>query len=270
MIVITGATGNVGTPLVKALAAAGKEVTAVSRRPSDLPGHRQGDLTEPESLKPALEGAEALFVLISGDFVAAGGDLGHAMKVARAAGVQRVVLLSSQGVGTGHHPTDLEDVVKESGMAWTMLRPGAFDSNALQWAELVRTQRTVAAPFADVALPTVDPADIADVAAVALRDGGHAGATYDLTGPAATSPREQAAAIGEAVGESLRFVELTRAEAKAAMTRFMPERVAESSLDLLGTPPPAVRRPSPDVERILGRPARPFADWAARNAAAFR
>ncbi|MFJ8109033.1 NAD(P)H-binding protein [Streptomyces sp. NPDC096132] len=275
MIVVTGATGNVGRPLVRALVAAGERVTAVSRR---IPGaqvpagvrHHQADLTRPKDLEPALDGAEALFLLTSGDFMAAGGDLGDVLDVVRTGGVRRVVLLSSQGVGTGDHPSALEDAVRRSGLDWTVLRPGGFHSNTLQWAEAVRAHRLVTAPFGDVALPTVDPDDIAGVAAVALRDAAHDGQVYELTGPAALSPRQQAAAIGDALGEPVRFVEQTRDEAKAAMLRFMPEPVADSTLHLLGTPPPALQRVAPDVERLLGRPARSFAEWAKDNVSAFR
>ncbi|MFG2554450.1 NAD(P)H-binding protein [Streptomyces sp. NPDC048581] len=277
MIVVTGATGNVGRPLVRALVDAGEQVTAVSRRISaqDVPAgtgarHHQADLAEPGRLAPALDGAEALFLLTSGDFMAAGGDLGAVLDVVRDSGIRRVVLLSSQGVGTGDHPPVLEDAVKASGLQWTMLRPGAFHSNALQWADLIRTRREVAAPFGDVALPTVDPADIAEVAAVALREPGHDGEVYELTGPATVSPRQQTAAIEEVLGEAVRFVELTRAEARERMLAFMPEPVVESTLGMLGAPPAALRRVSPDVERVLGRPARSFAEWAGRSVGAFK
>jgi uncharacterized protein YbjT (DUF2867 family) len=273
MIVVTGATGNVGRPLVAALAAAGEHVTAVSRQISGgaAPGVRQvrADLSEPAGLKPAVEGAEAVFLLTSPDFLA-NGDLGAVVEVVRSAGVERVVLLSSQGVGTQRHPRDLEDVVTESGLSWTMLRPGNFDSNAFQWAESVRTRRVIEAPFADVALPAVDPADIADVAAVVLRDPTHNGRIYTLTGPEPISPRRQAAAIAQAIGDPVEFVALTRDEAGRRMLTYMPGPVVESTLDILGTPTAAEQAVSPDVERILGRPARTFADWARSNAAAFR
>ncbi|MBB5804164.1 uncharacterized protein YbjT (DUF2867 family) [Saccharothrix ecbatanensis] len=279
MIVVTGATGNVGRTLVRALDSAGEQVTAVSRKISavDVPaGVRTlaADLMEPESLKPALDGADALFLLTAtADWMAAGGDgtvLGGVLDLARAGGVQRVVLLSSQGVGTGRHPSELEDAVKGAGLPWTMLRPGGFDSNAFAWAATIRAERVVAAPFGDVALPTVDPDDIAEVAAVALRQPGHAGATYVLTGPTPITPRQQAAAIGDALGEPVRFVEQTRDEARAQMLGFMPAPVVEATLGILGTPSAEEQRVSPDVERVVGRPARTFADWAARNAAAFK
>lgn len=270
MIVITGATGNVGRPLVRSLVSAGEEVTTVSRGDGP-PGlrHHRADLTEPESLKPAVDGADALFLLPAADLLAAG-DVDPVLDVARAGGVRRVVLLSSQGVRTGRHPSAMEDAVRASGLEWTLLRPGGFDSNTVRWAESVRTRRTVAAPFAEVALPTVDPEDIAEVAAVVLRDAGHAGRAYELTGPAPISPRQQASAIADALGEPVRFVEQTRAEARAQLVRFMPAPVADATLDILGAPTADEQRVSPDVERVLGRPARTFADWATRTVAAFR
>jgi uncharacterized protein YbjT (DUF2867 family) len=272
MIVVTGATGNVGQPLVQALVEAGEPVTAVSRRVAEVPAgvrFHQADLVEPESLKPALDGAEALFLLTSADFMA-NGNLVDVVEVVRAAGVRRVVLLSSQGVGSGRHPSNLEDAVRQSGLEWTMLRPGNFNSNTLQWAEMVRTQRVVAAPFGDVGLPAIDPADIAAVAAIALREPGHGGNSYTLTGPVSISPREQAAAIGDALGEPVRFVEQSRAEARNQMLGYMPEPVVEATLGVLGAPSTAEQRVSPDVERLLRRPPRTFAEWAARNAAAFK
>ncbi|MFQ6332034.1 NmrA family transcriptional regulator [Nocardia sp. CWNU-33] len=213
--------------------------------------------------------AEALFLLTSPDFMATG-DLGDVMKVVWAAGVRRVVLLSSHGVGTQRHSPHLEDAVKQSDLEWIMLRPGNFDSNAVQWADSVRRQRVVAAPFGDVAVPAIDPADIAEVAAVALREPGHGGGIYTLTGPEPISPRQQASAIGNALGEPVRFIEQSRAQARTQMLGYMPEPVVEATLDALGTPLPSEQRVSPDVERLLGRPPHSIAEWAARNISAFQ
>lgn len=276
MIVVTGATGNVGRPLIQSLAAAGEQVTAVSRRISDVPNDApngvrrlQADLSQPETLEPALDGAKAVFLLTAAEFLA-NGNMKDVMEVVEASGVERVVLLSSQGVGTKRHPSDLEDAVTQSGLGWTMLRPGNFASNAFQWAESIRTQRLMAAPFADVALPAVDPDDIAEVAAAALRDQSHAGNVYTLTGPVAISPRQQAEAIGQAVGEPVQFVELSRDEARSRMLTYMPAAVVEATLGALGTPTAAEQEASPDVEKVLGRPARTFTDWVTRNLPAFK
>ncbi|MEU0691254.1 NAD(P)H-binding protein [Streptomyces uncialis] len=274
MIVVTGATGNVGRPLVRALDAAGERVTAVSRSVSagDVPaGVRslRADLARAEDLGSVFDGAKALFLLTSGDFTGSGGSVTDVLGAARAAGISRVVLLSSQGVGTGRHPSAAEDAVTGSGLDWTLLRPSGFASNALQWAESVRTRRTVVAPFGDVALPVVDPADIAEAAATALRDAGHTGRTYELTGPAPVSPRQQTEAIAKALGEPVRFVEQSPQEARAAMLGFMPAPVVETTLALLGTPTPAERRAAPATGSPLLHPPRPFTAWLSRNTAPF-
>lgn len=278
MIVVTGATGNVGRTLVPTLVEAGEQVTAVSRRPSPAPAqgmrHVQADLAEPESLRPVVDGAESLFLLIAGS----GEELQprDILDVAKAGGVRRVVLLSSQAAKTrpaarSHAPLRaFEEAVQDSGLDWTILRPGGFHSNAFGYAESVRTARTLAAPFGDVGLPIIDPADIAAVAAAVLRDGRHAGQTYELTGPALITPREQAEAIGAAVGEPVRFVDLSRDEAQAFLLQAMPEPVVEGTLDILGEPTEAELRLGPDVAGVLGRAPGSFAEWAVRNAAAFR
>ncbi|MFF1508568.1 SDR family oxidoreductase [Streptomyces sp. NPDC058326] len=277
MIVVTGATGNVGRPLVELLAAAGEKVTAVSRRPAGgLPAgvtHRQGDLADVNGLKGLFEGAEAVYLLVAG----LGDDLRprEIVAAAVAAGVRRIVFQSSQLVGTRTDSVSheilrrFETAVRESGVDWTVLRPGGFASNAFLWAEQVRSARTVAAPFADVALPVVDPEDIAGVAAEALRDPAHGGRTYVLTGPVAVSPREQVEALAGVVGGPVGFVALSAGEARSRMARFLPEEAVDGMLSVMGAPRAEEQRVSPDVERVLGRAPRPFSAWAERNAPAF-
>lgn len=279
MIVVTGATGNIGRPLTQALAEAGQQVTAVSRNAAAVPPgvrHVVADLAEPAGLKPVLDGADALFLLLSGDLHAPGAGPADIIGEAMAAGVRRVVLLSTLGVvtrpfgGTRIAMRELEDTLRESGLEWSLLRPGGFASNALWWAESVREHQVVAAPFGDIGVPVIDPSDIAEVAAACLLDDRHAGGAYELTGPEVITPRRQTEAIAAALGSPVRFHELTRDEAKAAMSLSMPGELADDTLDILGSPNPAELRVSPDVQRVLGRAPRTFADWAARNVAAFR
>ncbi|MFF8909594.1 SDR family oxidoreductase [Streptomyces olivaceoviridis] len=279
MIVVTGATGNVGRPLTQALAEASEPVTAVSRHAAAMPDgvrHVVADLAAPVGLRGALDGAKALFLLLSGDLHAPEARPTDIIDLAVASGVSRVVLLSSQGVATRPLGPSrvamraVEEALRGSGLDWAVLRPGGFASNALAWAESVRTQGTVAAPFGDVGVPILDPADIAEVAAACLLDDRHSGGVFELTGPEVITPRQQAAAIAAALGSPVRFHELTRAKAKAAMTRFVPTELADDTLDILAAPNPAELRISPDVERVTGRPPRPFDSWVARNIAAFR
>lgn len=157
----------------------------------------------------------------------------------------------------------LEDTVRESGLEWAVLRPGGFASNALWWAESVRTRRVVAAPFGDTGVPVVDPADIAAVAAACLLEDRHTGGAYELTGPEVITPRGQTEALAAVLGSSVDFHELTREEAGAGMSRAMP---ADDTLDILGPPEPgraagqpgrrARPRPRPARLRGPGRPQR--------------
>jgi uncharacterized protein YbjT (DUF2867 family) len=284
MIVVTGATGNVGQPLVAALAEAGEDVIAVSRRPGPAsPGIRPyaADLTEPVGLKPALEAADALFLLLAGEALIPGEHHDVLPRLLDGMGAARVVLLSSQGTQTrpdfaAYAPMRaLEDSIRGSGRDVTVLRPSGFHSNALMWAGMVRSQRRVIAPFGDVGLPLIDPADVAAAAAVILR-GADPGAAarepghYELTGPALVSPRTQAAAIGHALGEPVWFAEQDPAAARQDLLALMPPDVVEGTLAIIGAPLPAEQEVSPDFERLVGREPGSFADWAARHAAAFR
>lgn len=281
MIVITGATGNIGRPLVELLSDTGIETVAVSRREqvTDLPSgarHVRGDVGDAASLRTALRGADALFVLLGGELNIAGEPPEHLVTAAREAGVKRLVLVTSQLLATRPDSAahdrlrGFETAVRDSGLPHTILRPSGFASNAFAWADSVRTRRTIAAPFADVALPVIDPADIAAVAAAALTEDGHSGKTYTLTGPELVTPAEQAATIGAALGEPVEFIEQSREEAFAALTRLWPAEVVEGILRTLGEPNRIERTVSSAVATVTGRPARTFAAWAERHAAAFR
>ncbi|MFC9895857.1 NAD(P)H-binding protein [Nocardia sp. NPDC127579] len=277
MIVVTGATGNVGRPLVRMLAEAGAKVTAVARTaPTDVPeGVRAvaGDLTDVAGLP--LDGAEKLFLLLSpGSFAA---DIPAILTAAKNSGVRQIVLLSSQGVVSrpeseshGRFGKAVEVAVENSGMDWTILRPGGFQSNTFAWAESVRGERTIAAPFGDIAIPFVDPEDIAAMAAAALLSDEHAGQHYVLTGPAPESPRDRARVLSELLGEPVLFTEQTPEEARAQMLSFMPPPVIDTTLAVLGAPTAEELRISPDIERVLGRAPHPYSVWAERNLAAFR
>lgn len=281
MIVVTGATGNIGSALVRDLAAAGEKVVAVSRgeKPVDLPEgveHRRGDIGELDSLGAAVAGADALFLLITGPQLVTGPAPAELLETVARAGIRRVVFVSSQGAVTragsdGYARTlEFEKALAASDLEWTVVRPGGFFSNSFAWIEPVRAERMIAAPFGDTGLPLVDPADIAAVAAAALREDGHDEQVYTLTGPAVITPREQAAALEAALGEPLRFLELTREQARGNMLRFMPESVADHTLDILGTPTTEEQQVSGDIERVLGRPATSYAQWTQRVIGAFR
>lgn len=277
MIAITGATGTIGRVLVRTLIDAGEDVTAISRGNAPLPDgvpHRSTDLADPHRLGATVTGADAVFLLFTGPQLVTGPPPAAYVEALRAAGVGRVVLLSSQVAGTRPHlesharSAAFERALRDADLEWTVLRPSGFFSNTLAWRDSIIGQDTVYAPFADIGLPTVDPADIAAVAAVALR-GGHAGRTYEITGPAALTPREQVRILARALDRTVRLVELDREQAWANLLRFMPPAVADGTLDVLGTPLPREQVPGTGVSDVLGRPATGYADWVTRNLTAF-
>lgn len=281
MILVTGATGNIGSALLKELRASGagplRGLTRDAARAGFPAGVEavEGDFAHLATLKPALDGVRSLFL------PSRMGPDADILDLARQAGVEHVVLVSSITVQTHPHlgPAEenraverlLKDSGSGSGMAWTILRPTQFASNALWWADAIRGREPVRVPYADVGLPAVHPADIAAVARAALTEPGHRGRTYALTGPERVTARQQIEAIAAALGREVPVAEIGREEAQRDMAAFLGEEAASAVLDLMGGDVNdellAVRD---TVERVTGRPARAFRQWAAENAAAFR
>ncbi|OLF07826.1 capsule biosynthesis protein CapD [Actinophytocola xinjiangensis] len=271
MILVTGATGRIGSALLTGLR--GYPVRALTR---DLANATfpagvdavEGDLADDPA--PLLKGVRALFLLRG---LAPEAPV---IDAAREAGVEHVVLVSSITVQTHPHLPEAhanlvaENLVKDSGLTWTILRPTQFASNTLLWSGSIRDDSTVRAPYPDVGLPAIHPADIAAVAREALTDSVHNGQTYALTGPAPVTPREQAAALAAALGRPLSFVELTREQAHHDLAPYFGPATA-AVLDLMGgDTTEALRTVHDTVERITGHPATPFVRWATENVAAFR
>ncbi|MET9605320.1 NAD(P)H-binding protein [Streptomyces sp. NPDC006512] len=277
MILVTGATGNIGSALLKELHAHGvgplRGLTRDAARAAFPDGVEavEGDLAEPASLKPALDGVRSLFLL------SRLGPDADILEAARQAGVRHVVLVSSITVRTHPHlgPAGenlaVEQALKASGMDWTVLRPTQFASNALMWAAAISGHETVHAPYADTALPTVHPADIASVARVALTEPGHRGRTYALTGPEPVTARQQVEAIAAALGRRIPFAEISRRQAHARMAAVFGADAADAVLDVTGGDVnDELLMVRDTVSQITGIPARPFRQWAAENVDAFR
>ncbi|MFG2601669.1 NAD(P)H-binding protein [Streptomyces sp. NPDC048462] len=277
MILVTGATGNIGSALLKELHAHGagplRGLTRDASRAVLPDGVEavQGDFADPASLKPALDGVRSMFL------VSRLGPDADILEAARQAGVEHVVLVSSITVLT--HPRlgpagenlAVEQLLRAGGMAWTILRPTQFASNALMWAASVRDHETVHAPYADTALPTIHPADIASVARVALTEPGHRGQSYALTGPEPVTARQQTEAIAAALGREVPFAGISRQEAYAQMAAVFGAEAADAVLDVTGGDVnDELLMVRDTVSQVTGAPARTFRQWAAENADAFR
>jgi uncharacterized protein YbjT (DUF2867 family) len=275
MIVVAGATGNVGREVVRQLVEAGEPVRALARDPAKAkatmpPGATivAGDLTDPSTLRPALTGATAMFLLS-----------GYAPEIfteAREAGVRRVVLMSGGSAETGdrtnavaRYMIDTEDALRASGLAWTMVRPRMFMTNALQWLPQVR-DGVVRAPWADVPSAVVDPADIAAVAVKALASPEHDGREYPVTGPEALRPGERVRILGEVLGRELRYEAQPDDEARAEMLAQMPAEYVDAFFSFYSDGKLDEATVFPTVEEVAGRPPRTFADWARLNVGRFQ
>ncbi len=276
MILVTGATGHVGAEVVRLLAESGEPVLALSRHAdaAELPnGVRamSADLNDPDSVAPALPGTRGMFVL-SGYR-----NLPQLLDQAAAAGVQQIVLLSGSSAtardvdnAISRYMLDAERAVRECRLAWTILRPVSFMSNTLSWADQVRAGDEVRAPFGDVPVATVDPLDIAAVAAEALLSGGHDGRIYPVTGPESLTPADRVRVLGEVLGRDLRFRGQADDEARAEMSAAMPGEYVHAFFRFFAD---GMLDESPVLEtvaEVTGRPPRTFRQWAQAHADAFR
>ena len=279
MILVTGATGTVGSEVLASLlpVQAGRVRALTRNLDAVFPTGVEkvvGDLASSD-LSVFLDGVEAVFLLTDGPRIAA---LDRRLAAAAArAGVQRIVKLSALSVGHGSadpittwHRAG-EDAIRETGLGWTFLRPTAFMSNALNWASTVATHSVVHAPFADGRAAVVDPADIGAVAAACLTEHGQDQRVYELTGPEPLTPPEQVAILGRVLGRALSYVEADPADVMQQMTSYgMPADLARAVVELLrASQEPFNSEPTPDTTAVTGRPARSFADWADAHRAAF-
>jgi uncharacterized protein YbjT (DUF2867 family) len=281
MILVTGATGTIGSEVVRQLAARGEKVRALTRAPEKAlfpegVEAARGHHADRASVEAAMTGAEVAFLV----GVFGPDDGGHdrgLVEAARAAGVRRIVKLSGIGagnpavgpVGTWHVPG--EQAVRDSELEWTILRPSAFATNTLGWAASLRAGSPVPNTSGDGGQGVVDPRDVSEVAVAALLDAGHSGRTYTLTGPEVLSVPDQAAVLAETLGRPVEVRGLSSAEARAyllglgyshtfvAASEISREFVREGGNEVV----------TDDVREVLGRPARTFREWAQDHRAAF-
>ncbi|WP_328751504.1 NAD(P)H-binding protein [Streptomyces sp. NBC_00285] len=281
MILVTGATGTIGRDVVRQLVARGEKVRALTRDPGTAhlpPGVEavRGHHRDPDSVASAMAGADAAFLV--GVFGPDDADSDRGMvEAARAAGVRRVVKLSAVragdprtglgGIAHGHG----EEAVRESGLEWVILRPSAFASNTLRWAEAVRAGEPVPNMLGEGRQGVVDPRDVAEIAVAALLGPEHVGRTYTLTGPDTVSPQDQAATLGEVLGGRVELRDLTPPQTRELLVASgWSEESAEGmlrSIRFVGEGGNEVV--TGDVEEVLGRPARTYRAWAEDHREAF-
>jgi uncharacterized protein YbjT (DUF2867 family) len=279
MILVTGATGTIGTEVVRILAERGERVRAMTRNPegASLPAEVvRGDFDDRDSLDAAVAGADAVLLLDAPGPWIERHDLAM-LDAVRAHGVERVVKVSA--IGTGEN-TELrtsawhlpgERALQAGGTAWTILRPSSFATNTLHWAPTIRAGQPVANLTRGGAQGVIDPRDVAEVAVTALRTPGHAGRTYTLTGPELLSTPDQVAILGKALGRPVEIVDVPLETAKEQMIAAGrdPEFAEGAMRGQRFIAEGGNARLTDDVAVVLGRRARTYAVWAADHRAAF-
>ncbi|WP_410668049.1 NAD(P)H-binding protein [Amycolatopsis sp. cmx-4-68] len=268
---VIGARGSVGRQVLDRLVAAGEPVRASVRNPvsAGLPAGVPvvaADLTRPETLPAALDGVRRVFLYCLPEGIEV------FVKAAMAAGVEQVGALSSgsvllpqaRGNAIAEDHRLVEQVLADSGLRWTPIRPLVLANNALHWAHSIRTDNVVRLVYPDALAAPIHERDIAAVAVAALRG---VEQPVVLTGPELITQRRQVELLAEATGHPIRVQELSPAEGREHLRRFMSPRAADAVVDILAVTLDGVVTDA--VQAALGRPPVPFARWAAEHAADF-
>jgi uncharacterized protein YbjT (DUF2867 family) len=285
MILITGATGTTGRAVVEELRGLGaRGVRALVRDPARADFIREagfeavaGDFERPETLGAALEGVGRALLLTPPtpdtvnhhrEFVVA----------AAGAGVSHVVKLSAFGAdadapeGFGRWHGQAENLLKTSGLKWTMLRPNFFMQNLLGQARQIAATGSIFQPVGDARASFIDARDIAAVAARVLTEEGHEEQSYTLTGPEALSYHDVAAKLSEVAGRSITYVPVSPEQFRAgALGAGLPEWLV-SALERLNElfASGAAAAVTDDVRRVGRKDPTPFDRFAREHAGAFK
>lgn len=274
-IVVTGATGNVGRPLVTALRNAGAKVRAVSRHPESagLPA----DVEVVDSAAAAIPGASAVFL----NSRALGQELTAVVDQVVREGVTRLVALSAINAdddfsrqpsrSRGDRNKEVEQLAVDSGLEWVSLRPSVFVTNFVgMWSAQIRAGDIVRGPYASASNAPIVESDIAEVAAKALLTDDLVGQKIPLTGPQALTNAEMVDIIGAVLGRRLQYQEVPD---DLVRQRFVglgfPPQFGDAYIAMLATTLDKPAVVTDEVPKILGRPAQSFEQWVAAHQTIF-
>lgn len=283
MLLVTGATGTTGMEVLKALKARGAEARALVRDETKAHHLRDlgfepvtGDLGDPRTLGPALEEVERAYLVSPMGPMQAEFEQAF-LETAKDAGVKHIVKLSVIGASPeaplrfARTHAKVEQALRESGVAWTLLRPTSFMQNTLSWGARV-LDGTFYSPVPDAAFSLVDARDVAEVAAVALTDEGHEGKAYGLSGPEAVSYRDQAKRVFAAAGREITVEEIPVESLKRELVRAgVPPWNAEGlSEQFQAYKSGGLQMVTSGVKDALGRDPRTIDEFAKDHVEAFK
>ena len=233
MILITGATGNVGTEVVKALSRRGQPARAFVRKEPEiaLSGIElvEGDFNKPETFARSLQGVDQLFLLIPSSSEVEQQQR-NLVEAAKRSGVKHIVKLSQLGADAHssgrfqrYHGV-VEDYIRDSGLEYTFLRPNLFMQGLLNFRESISFQGAFYLAAGDAPVSIVDVRDIAAIAVLALTESGHEGKVYEINGPEALTHSEMAQRLSDAIGRTVKYVNIPPESMRQALVSFgMPE-----------------------------------------------
>jgi uncharacterized protein YbjT (DUF2867 family) len=282
MILITGATGAVGRPLVAALRERGTPVRALTRDPAraGLPSDVEvvaGDASRPETIAAHLDGVRAVFL----NSRAIGDACGAFADLAKARGVTRLVALAAYNVEqdlslqpsryVGDRNRECEAAAEASGLEWSSLRPQVYTNMALPlWGDQLQRGDTIDWPYPDFAEAVVDPRDVAEVAVHALLEDDLLGRKPVLTAAEPITHAEMVVVIAEVTGRPLRYRESSLVDFAGRIAAMgLPPELTASFIARFAAFAGHTPELTDEIPRILGRPARTYRDWIADHAAAF-
>jgi uncharacterized protein YbjT (DUF2867 family) len=286
MIGVIGGTGLTGRTVVAALLAKGANFRCLVRDPAaaaETLGSDvelvQADVDDAASIEAGLAGCDKLFLLTGHSPAMAGQQIG-AIEAAKRAGVTHVVKLSGgdaivqevTDAKIGHAHWEIEQMLKASGLEWTILRPAFFMQNFLNMAGMVKGQGKVMMPMpADTPISMIDVRDTGDVAAAVLTSDGHNGKSYFL-GSAVSTPSDFTTALSGEIGSEVPFVQVPMEGAVGAMKeRGMPDWLIHHQSTLMGIVGRGEAAGTTDyIESLTGKPARTLAGFAHDYAGAFK
>jgi uncharacterized protein YbjT (DUF2867 family) len=285
MILLTGATGNVGGQVLTRLAARKIPVRALVRNAAAAAALRamprvevvEGDMARPESLAWPLRGITRAMLISSVDPAMV--DIQSSFIAAAAkAGVRHVVKLSglvsdlASPFRFARAHAEVERRLEASGMAFTHLRPSEFMNMYFRQVPSILGRGAVVLPMGDARISSIDIGDIGEVAAAVLTGEGHEGKAYSITGPESLSMADVAKCLSEVTGKPIRYIDVPPADAnKAWLASGMPSFRVDALAELY-----AERRKGKEaavttaLQTTFGVKPTHFLDFATRNATIFR
>lgn len=284
MILVIGATGNIGAEVTRLLVKDGAAVRVLARDEAKAMAALgpkvqvvQGDLEQPASLSRAMEGVERLFLVtpLHLDQVAM---KSAAIQAAKQAGVRHLVMSTGIGAGPeagveiGRWHGRSQEEVKATGIPYTFLQPTFFMQNMMMFADAIRGQGAFYLPLGESRVSWVDARDIALIGAKALTEAGHENKVYPITGGEALTCAEMARTLSDVLGKTVNHVDGPLAAARQGMLDAgMPAKLADMMNELYALGPAGhLAYVADTVKSVTGQAPRSFRQFAQDHAAAFK